>query len=288
LGLDADIIESARGMLSRTTQEVEALLAHLAEERDKLQAVRLEQEKLRQDAERLKNEFEKKLDDLNSKEKSVIQETRDRVVTEAADLQREIRQALTELRKQQKSKDSIEHTRKKLASIQEKIRTVKWQTQTSGNEPQEDNSIAVGDTVHLKEADLEARVIKVNEESREIEVQAGQTRIKLGLNGVDKIIPSADGGASSYISLIKPSSAKAVPPELLLLGKRAEEVELLLDKYLDAASLSNLSQVRIVHGSGTGTLRQIVRELLKSHPLVKSFRPGEKGEGGNGVTVANL
>ncbi len=287
LGLDADIINHAREMLSKTTQEVETLLNHLAEERDKLQAIRLEQEKVKQDTERLKNDFENKLKELKATEKSVIQETRDRVVTEAADLQREIRQAVTELRKQ-KSKDSIERTRKTLALIQEKIRTTQWQTQTSENEPETDDTIAVGDIVYLKEANLEARVVKIDEVNKEIEVQAGQTKIKLGLSGVDKIIPSADGEASSYIPLIKPPPAKVVSPELLLLGKRAEEVEPLVNKYLDDASLSNLSQVRIVHGSGTGTLRQIVRELLKSHPLAKSFRPGEKGEGGNGVTVVKL
>ena len=76
--------------------------------------------------------------------------------------------------------------------------------------------------------------------------------------------------------------------ELLLLGRRAEEVEHLVDSYLDDAVVANLRQVRIVHGSGTGVLRQIVRELLASHSLVKSFRPGERGEGGNGVTVVKL
>jgi DNA mismatch repair protein MutS2 len=79
-----------------------------------------------------------------------------------------------------------------------------------------------------------------------------------------------------------------VPQELMMLGKRAEEVESMLNKYLDDASLSALTQVRIVHGSGTGVLRQIVRDMLHSHPLVKSFRPGEKGEGGNGVTIVRL
>ena len=73
-----------------------------------------------------------------------------------------------------------------------------------------------------------------------------------------------------------------------MLGKRAEEVEPMLNKYLDDASLSSLRQVRIVHGSGTGVLRQIVREMLSTHPLVKSYRPGEKGEGGNGVTIVML
>ena len=76
--------------------------------------------------------------------------------------------------------------------------------------------------------------------------------------------------------------------ELHLRGKRAEEVEWLLNGYIDDASLAGLHEVRIVHGSGTGTLRSIVRELLPHHPLVKSFRPGGRGEGGNGVTVVQL
>ena len=154
--------------------------------------------------------------------------------------------------------------------------------------PEPDNTIVPGDTVYLKEANLEATVLKVDTVNNEIEVHAGQTRIKLGLDGVDKVIPSAGGDAPIYVPLIKQPPLKVVPPELMMLGKRAEEVEPMLNKYLDDASLSALTQVRIVHGSGTGTLRQIVRELLSSHPLVKSFRPGEKGEGGNGVTIVRL
>jgi DNA mismatch repair protein MutS2 len=122
----------------------------------------------------------------------------------------------------------------------------------------------------------------------EIEVQSGQTRIKLGLAGVDKVVPSESRGSVNYVPLIKSLPTKIVPQELMMLGKRAEEVESMLNKYLDDASLSALTQVRIVHGSGTGVLRQIVRDMLHSHPLVKSFRPGEKGEGGNGVTIVRL
>ena len=121
LGLDAEIISQAGEMLSKGTREVETLLAHLTEERDKMQSTRLELEKAQQDAENLKNELEKNLKELKSREKAVIQETRDRVVSEAAELQREIRQAANELRKE-KSRDTIDRTRKTLASVQEKIR----------------------------------------------------------------------------------------------------------------------------------------------------------------------
>jgi len=73
-----------------------------------------------------------------------------------------------------------------------------------------------------------------------------------------------------------------------LRGLRVEEVLPLLEKYLDDAFLAGMPFVRIVHGKGTGTLRQVVRQELQNHPLVKSHRPGARGEGGSGVTVAYL
>jgi DNA mismatch repair protein MutS2 len=76
--------------------------------------------------------------------------------------------------------------------------------------------------------------------------------------------------------------------ELHLRGMRVDEVLPELHKYLDDAYLAGLPYVRIVHGKGTGTLRQVVRETLAEHPLVASFRDGELNEGGAGVTVAKL
>ena len=76
--------------------------------------------------------------------------------------------------------------------------------------------------------------------------------------------------------------------QLDLRGKRADEVETALDTYLDNAVQSGIPQVRIIHGIGTGTVRSIVREFLASHPLAKSFRPGERDEGGDGATVVIL
>ena len=76
--------------------------------------------------------------------------------------------------------------------------------------------------------------------------------------------------------------------ELDLRGKRADEVEPLLDSYLNDAAQSNLPEVRIINGYATGTVRSIVREFLKSHPLIKSFRPGGPNEGGDGVTIVRL
>ncbi len=84
------------------------------------------------------------------------------------------------------------------------------------------------------------------------------------------------------------SLAATTPLEFDIRGWRAEEVEAELDRYLNDAYLANLPMVRIVHGKGTGVLRQVVRDILKKHSLIKTFRLGEAGEGGDGVTVATL
>jgi DNA mismatch repair protein MutS2 len=120
------------------------------------------------------------------------------------------------------------------------------------------------------------------------EVQAGKVKMTLRLDSLEKRTPST-GEAKTGGALIRREMRKPrVSLELDLRGKRAEEVEPLLDGYLNEASLSGLSRVRIIHGIGTGTVRQIVREVLASHPLVTSFQPGEQGEGGDGVTIVGM
>lgn len=287
LGLDPIIIEDARSMLSAGALELEALLASLNEELTITKQLRQELETEKTRTKQLRTNLDKELYDLKIKEKTIIQEARDRVVKEVAELQREIKQASSELRKQ-KSRENIERTRRVIASVHDRLKSETWKTQTAGEDKETPiEIISPGDTVWLKDANLEAKVIQIDETSNEIEVQAGKTRIKLGLEGIDRIVPAGAREARKFVPIVKPQP-KQISMELLLLGKRAEEVEYLLNNYLDDAVLANLRQVRIVHGSGTGVLRQIVRDLLSSHPLVKSFRPGERGEGGNGVTVVRL
>jgi len=119
---------------------------------------------------------------------------------------------------------------------------------------------------------------------REIEVQAGRSKMTLGLDSVEKIKPAE---INMPLAGSQPAMRRA-PLELDLRGKRADEVEPALDIYLNDAAQSNLSEVRIIHGIATGTVRNIVREFLARHPLVKSFRSGERGEGGDGATVVRL
>lgn len=176
--------------------------------------------------------------------------------------------------------------------MHEQLKGQTWQTKTSlgdiSGEAAEASSIAVGDKVQLIETNVQGTVLSSADKDGQIEVQVGRTRVRLSIDSIEKVTPSAEKVSPEFPMVKEHISKRITSLELSLRGKRANEIDSELDSYLNDACLANLSQVRIIHGSGTGTVRQIVRDILASHPLVKSFRPGERKEGGNGVTIVNL
>jgi DNA mismatch repair protein MutS2 len=290
LGLPDKIITRARNMLSKSAQEIESLLTHLVTEQKNVESLRFSLEKELNEVEQSGTDLKNRLRGLEEERRRVIKQTRDQVVREAAELQVIIRGAAADLRKE-KSREKIEQAKKALAEAQEKLGAEIWQARSAVEMEEveaEGGPITSGDTVWLKEANVPATVLSILEDRGLVEVQAGKVKMTLRLDGVEKRI-SSTGEVKTGRALIRTETRKSgVLPELDLRGRRAEEIEPLLDDYLNEASLSSLSQVCIIHGIGTGTVRQIVREMLTSHPLVASFRPGERGEGGDGVTIVSM
>jgi len=290
LGLPAEIITRARHMLSRGTREIEALLTHLVTEQKNVESLRHSLEKELNEAEQSDADLKNRLRQLEEERRKIIKETRDGIVREAAGLQVKIREAAAELRKE-RSRERIEQAKKALAEAQEQLDATVWQAgpavDIDENEA-EAGPITAGDTVWLREAGMPATVLSVSEERGLVEVHAGKVKMTLRLDSVEKRIPSTGAVKTGGAPITRSLSKHRVPLELDLRGKRAEEVEPALDDYLNEASLCSLSRVRIIHGIGTGTVRQIVRGFLASHPLVTSFQPGEQGEGGDGVTIVSM
>ena len=283
LGLPAEIINDARSMLSGNSQELEGLLANLMEEKQKIVILERDLTAQRDGFSRRNADLDKEIKRLKTEERKAVQTARDEIVSEAAELHKEIRQAAAELRKE-KSAAGLEQARQTLARVREQIQSEVWQPPPGETAEEESKVISIGDTVLVREAGLTATVLTISEESQEIEVQAGRTKIRLGLNSVVKVTPSG----KTIPAPIKTPPVRHAPSEFDLRGKRADEVEPVLDAYLNDVAQSNIMEARIIHGQATGTVRSIVREFLKSHPLVKSFRPGERNEGGDGVTMVRL
>jgi DNA mismatch repair protein MutS2 len=287
LGLSSSIVSEARSMLSTGSRELETLITDLTEERRDIEELRGGLERERAAAATKSAELESELTRLKAERVRLIQETRDSLLAEVADLHREIRDAAAGLRKK-KTEETLREARKVVAEVrkglQEKVRL----SEEAGNEEAlAELRIAVGDTVWLKELQVQAKVLAVTEESGEAEVQVGQSRVRLGLHELEKRAPASAKAPPVTGRFVKPDK-RGVAMSLDLRGKRAHEVEALLDTYLNDASLANLAEARIVHGFGGGTVRDIVRGFLPGHPLVRSFRSGRREEGGDGVTVVSL
>jgi DNA mismatch repair protein MutS2 len=135
--------------------------------------------------------------------------------------------------------------------------------------------------------DLTGTVRSVSPDRQTAEVQAGRLTIRVSMQALEKMPDGTVAWPAPSGGTVRPA-ARVTSPSLDLRGKRADEVEVLLDGYLNDVTLANFSEVQVVHGIGTGTVRQIVRDFLAGHPLVKSFRTGRDDEGRDGVTIVSL
>lgn len=284
LGIPPEIIDDARGMLTEGSQELETLLADLMAEKQKSEALRREVDVEREELIRRNAELHREQQRLKTEEQQAIQQARDRIVREEAELHKEIRQAATELRKE-KSATVIEQAKYTLAGVRQQLDSEAWQVKAKDIQAADVGPVKIGDTVWIKEVGLMATVLSILEKTQEVEVLAGQTKMRLGLDGVVKTRASED--ITTPRPTIRPA-VRTVPLALDLRGRRADEVEPVLDSYLNDAVQSSINEARIIHGIGTGTVRNIVRDFLASHPLVKSFRSGGHDEGGDGATIVSL
>jgi DNA mismatch repair protein MutS2 len=284
LGVPLTVIEQATSMLPQGALDLESMLSDIATEKIKIAETRMLLEKAWNEAEVSNTEIASRLAQIRSEEDKILQDARDKVVPEVAELHRQIRQVSLDLRRQ-RSKEATDAARKALSDVKTRLDSEMQVSRTTDTEVPE--SIAVGDTVYMNELDLHGTVRSISEETKEVEVQAGQITLRVRLNSIEKARSTAIIQSGVKSKIVMPSG-RAVPSRLDLRGKRADEVEVLLDAYLNEAALAYLNEVQIIHGYGTGTLRQIVRDFLTGHPLVRLFRTGGKGEGGDGVTVASL
>ncbi|MFC2035155.1 endonuclease MutS2 [Chloroflexota bacterium] len=284
LGVPPAIVNHARTMLSKGTLDLDATLTDIMVEKQKIKAVRELLEKESKETEKKKVELESRLIRLRSEEQQILQEARDQVIYEAGVLHRQIRQVNSELRKK-RSRETLDMARKSLSDMQTQLDSKKWASKIPGTQVKE--ILSKGDTVYLRESRIKGTVLSVSKKTKEVEILAGQIKLKVGINSVDKAPPGTHVQSGTADKLTTPVLGN-ISAELDLRGKRADEVEYILDNYLNNATLSNLNEVLIIHGFGTGTVRQITRKFLTSHLLVKSFRAGTQGEGGDGTTVVSL
>lgn len=310
LGLPGYIIETAKEQISQESRGFEEVLADLED-------TRREAERTKEEAERLKAQLDKREKDIRNRENQI--EEKKRKILEAANVQaRDILQdakdtadkAISEIRRSGKGVDitAMERTR---TSLREQISGKNTSLQRKAPKEQHrqlrPEDLQIGSRVRIISAGMEGIVSSLPDKSGRLSVRCGilhtQTTIKdLALvMDEDDLIPGGPSGRSKTSAVKKAfagggasgktldlSRSMAISPEINLLGMTTDEAIMALDKYLDDARMSHLDSVRVVHGKGTGALRNAVQNYLRKQKWVRSYRAGDFGEGDAGVTIVYL
>jgi DNA mismatch repair protein MutS2 len=337
LGLPAEIIDEAQEMVAPEEIQVDAMLAQIQREREETIDARLAAMKIRAEAERERDELNRRLRHIDEERKKAAAEARTQARSEMEDELEMVRQQSRNLRERilevegavqaagqnaeltaqlEKQRRELVEAENRAVALQKEARR-RAQARAAAAiqaqlKPEEisDTALKVGDRVQIQTLGQEGQILGGPDAEGRYDVTSGAFKLKVAGSDLTKLkgkprsnnergytarsrADLADADEKERAIRVNArarseSLAATTPFEYDIRGWRAEEVNQELDRYLNDAYLSNLPHVRIVHGKGTGVLRQVVRDILRSHPLISSFRLGEAGEGGDGVTVATI
>jgi DNA mismatch repair protein MutS2 len=287
LGLSEQVIDKARSHVGSDAESVESMINEL--EAAKQRAEQLEQELIvkRHDFEEEQAAFEAKMTEFERERDnlySAAEAKAEKAVEQAKRQANEVIDRLKKLREQGIVKEhEIIAAKKELESAKPTLQEKK--IQKVKQKAQQKRTFSKGEEVKVTTFNQKGYIVKqIND--NEYNVQVGIMKVNVKADDLQKIGPSKEKSLQSKGSSLKRQSS--TKSELDLRGVRVEEGLMRLDKYIDEALVSGYDNVRIIHGLGTGAMRQATQEFLKGHRHVKSQRPGGMGEGGLGVTVVEL
>jgi len=304
LGMPAPIIQTARAELNPSDLRAEDLLDEIHHQRDLSRQARAAADKARQEAEAMRAELLQRLEKIEDERRQVLESARSEAEQQVQSLEEELRVVRKAMARARQPLEALETIEEKVEALQEiSAAPIERRLPDMPGKPVK-RPLRLGDRVRLRSLNAQGVVTSLGEE--EAEVQVGVLRVRSRL--ADLVLQSAEAAQPAVPAAGSRKATRAASPpaepgaaqaaafslpaspgiELDLRGQRADEAINALDQYLDSAYLAGLPFVRIIHGKGTGKLREVVRQALEGHPQVRSFESGSDKEGSDGVTVAKL
>lgn len=297
LGLPDYIIKDASARMDADDVQFEDLLSDLEHSRITIEKERAEINAYKQEIQQLKDELKTKSDRLDERRDKILRKANEEAAAILKDAKEYADQTIKTMNKHGMTVKELEKQR---SAIRDKInkRQEKLSVQAAKPKAHKAHDISefkVGTHVRVLSMNLIGTVTAPPSPKGEITVQMGSLSTKTKINNLEILVgykdpeeakkaPKGAGGSGK----IKMSKAASISHEINLLGLTVDEAVAKLDKYLDDAYISRIPQVRIVHGKGTGALRNGVTAYLRGVPYIKSFRLGEIGEGDTGVTIVDF
>ncbi len=282
LGLETETVEHARSLLSPAHQGAESLLRELQEERHLAQEARREAEEAMSQARQERAEMEEQLADIQIRKSEMVEEAQHQLRQKVEEITGRLRRAERVLEQQPVSlsqpaqpvpKSTIREVRKEVADVRRELRSPDWQPPASKRSDWL-KALQPGDRVYLHGIPQPVEVVAPPDGEGTVEVLLGTMRARLPVYRLDRPARTNTTSTHEGIYLSRPPR-RQINTELDLHGVRVEEALDRIDGFLNDATLAGLSSVRIMHGVGTGALRNASREYLSHHPLVKSVRRDE-------------
>lgn len=283
-GLPESIIASAKAMLGGVKIEFDALIADLTRKRTDYETGIAELERQKADLAEEKRLTEQRLSEAEALRKESLAMAYQEASEIVLDTKKRMHAVMEELKKKDRTKDRglVKEVEEIQRRVSEKLR--EYDISDTGS-PSLDE-IREGDVVFVRSLGYDASVLKIIGKDKRVRVTAGDKEIELPLSDIGFKRGRSLGRKETETKPEKPDDM--VPSRINLVGLRVDEALSRLEPFLNHAALAGFNEVTIIHGFGTGILSRAVREHLEGHPLIKSFRAGERSEGGNGVTVASL
>ncbi len=284
LGLSHEIVEQARGFLAPQDVAIDRILTDIEADRRAYEWELSEATSRRREAEEVHARYESELEKIRVERKQALARLRDEAETLLVQTRREV-ESIIETLKSSARPEAVQEARVRLQDLAKAWEAQGPPPEVPAGEPL--TAVQPGERVFIVPLSRVGTVRTVADARGEVEVETGTLRVRVHLSA----LRTPDAGRvkmSEPERRVDVPSVPDVPPSMDLRGQTVDEAIPNIDKYLDEACLAGLPQVRLIHGKGTGALRKAVHEFLVTHPHVRGFRLGERGEGEGGVTIVNL
>ncbi len=291
IGLPNEVINHAKELLGKEHTDMDKLLRDL--ERDKLRTNKREQS-LKEKEKSLKRElqrYEEVNTNITGRKKEILNQAKEEAAKLLAETNREIEKTIRHIKENKAEKKETKQARTKLAALKDKVKPeiiVKKDPEIKVIE----GAISVGDYVRLIGQEVIGQV--VGERGKDLEVIIGELKSNIKRNRLEKVLHTAVKSQrkekrKENIQGINLNQRNAnFNTRIDVRGKRAEEVLSIIEQFIDEAIMFGMQEVKILHGTGHGVLRDIIRQRLKEEPQVSSFKDEHVEHGGTGITVVSL
>jgi DNA mismatch repair protein MutS2 len=283
LGVSDEVIERAKSYIGDDNKKIEKMIANIKEKADELESMKQQVEFLKAAAQRDRDEYAEKLRVLEKEKNEILKEAYEKADKMMKEMQAKAVALIEKIQKEENKKEDVKNVQKSLNMLRSALQDDRNKNVEQKPKVARKVDYKVGDKIFVNSLNQFANVLKINGGKETVQVQAGILKLEVSMDDV-KVVKEKAKKEYNTFSHTKTS----VRNEIDLRGKMVDEAVYELETYLDRAVMNSYTEVYVIHGKGTGALREGILNYLKRCRYVKEYRIGGHGEGGLGCTVVTL